>query len=104
MKGPSHRANRWLRLSVDVLEEAGKNADVLISSVGHSLYFPIETITEEEICAQMETNVLRTPLSHSRRPPLPAQSASLAALLTPGAVLLWKPKAASVLMLLQGRP
>ncbi|KAJ8120613.1 hypothetical protein ONZ43_g2721 [Nemania bipapillata] len=58
---------------VDQLEESGVHIDVLINNAGYCIYAPIETITEEEIRAQMETmyfgplRLIRAVLPHQRQ-------------------------------------
>ncbi|KAI5928243.1 NAD(P)-binding protein [Camillea tinctor] len=55
---------KWLKLDVDSpycgnivdeLEKSGEEVDVLVNNAGYSVYSPIETTTEEEVRAQMET-------------------------------------------------
>ncbi|KAH9983979.1 NAD(P)-binding protein, partial [Xylariaceae sp. FL0662B] len=61
------------KLLVDELEQSGEEIDVLINNAGYSIYSPIETITEEEIRAQMETmyfgplRLIRAVLPYQRR-------------------------------------
>ncbi|KAI8947770.1 NAD(P)-binding protein [Xylaria longipes] len=63
VKEVESKGGKWLRLDVtdpssgaivDDLEKAGEQIDVLINNAGFSIYAPIETITEDEIRAQME--------------------------------------------------
>ncbi|KAI1827279.1 NAD(P)-binding protein [Xylaria intraflava] len=64
VKEVESHGGRWLELNVDdpasgtiinELEESGEHIDVLINNAGYCIYAPIETITEDEIRAQMET-------------------------------------------------
>ncbi|KAI1436224.1 NAD(P)-binding protein [Xylaria sp. CBS 124048] len=64
VKEVESNGGKWIQLSVDDpasgniiddLEKSGERIDVLINNAGYSIYAPIETITEEEIRAQMET-------------------------------------------------
>jgi short-subunit dehydrogenase len=58
------KGGKWVQLDVDSpqsgdmiaeLEKNGTNIDVLVNNAGFSIYAPIETITDEEMRAQMET-------------------------------------------------
>ncbi|KAI1278270.1 hypothetical protein F5Y07DRAFT_361244 [Xylaria sp. FL0933] len=58
------KGGRWLQLDVndrssgDIingLEKSGERVDVLVNNAGYSIHAPIETITEDELRAQMET-------------------------------------------------
>ncbi|KAI0465615.1 NAD(P)-binding protein [Xylaria cf. heliscus] len=64
VKEVESNGGKWLQLNVDdpdsgniinALERSGERIDVLINNAGYSIYAPIETITEDEIRAQMET-------------------------------------------------
>ncbi|KAI0437526.1 putative short-chain oxidoreductase [Xylaria telfairii] len=64
VKEVESNGGKWLQLNVDdptsgnivhELEKSGEKVDVLINNAGYSIYAPIETITEDEIRAQMET-------------------------------------------------
>ncbi|KAI1312739.1 NAD(P)-binding protein [Xylaria venustula] len=64
VKEVESQGGKWIALDVDgpssdtivdELEKAGDQIDVLINNAGFSIYAPIETITEDEIRAQMET-------------------------------------------------
>ena len=55
---------KWIQLDVDSpqsgdtiaeLEKDGSKIDVLVNNAGFSIYAPIETMTDEEMRAQMET-------------------------------------------------
>ncbi|KAI1366446.1 hypothetical protein F5Y08DRAFT_301178 [Xylaria arbuscula] len=55
---------RWLRLDVndpssgklvEELENSGERIDVLVNNAGYSIHAPVETYTEDELHAQMET-------------------------------------------------
>lgn len=55
---------KWVQLDVDSpdsgsiiaeLEKNGSKIDVLVNNAGFSIYAPVETVTEEEVRAQMET-------------------------------------------------
>lgn len=58
------KGGKWLKLDVndtnsgefvDELEKSGEQIDVLVNNAGFSLHTPVETITEEETRALMET-------------------------------------------------
>ncbi|KAI0418778.1 NAD(P)-binding protein [Xylaria grammica] len=64
VKEVESKGGKWLQLNVDdpacgnivdELERSGERVDVLINNAGYSIYAPIETITEDEIRAHMET-------------------------------------------------
>ncbi|KAL4975943.1 hypothetical protein BDW66DRAFT_151479 [Aspergillus desertorum] len=40
---------------INELENSGERIDVLVNNAGHAIYAPVETVTEEEVNAQMET-------------------------------------------------
>ncbi|XDG04371.1 hypothetical protein ABKA04_003986 [Annulohypoxylon sp. FPYF3050] len=56
--------SKWLKLDVDdqesgklieSLESSGDHIDVLVNNAGYSIYGPVETLTEDEVRAQMDT-------------------------------------------------
>ncbi|KAL4991800.1 hypothetical protein BDW68DRAFT_198088 [Aspergillus falconensis] len=58
------RGGKWVQLDVDSpdsgnvineLEKSGEHVDVLVNNAGYAIYAPVETVTEEEVRAQMET-------------------------------------------------
>ena len=58
------KGGKWLKLDVnslssgefvDELENSGEQIDVLVNNAGYSIHAPVETFTEDEIRAQMET-------------------------------------------------
>ncbi|KAJ2994575.1 hypothetical protein NUW58_g1518 [Xylaria curta] len=64
VKEVESKGGKWLQLDVsapssgaiiDELEKAGERIDVLVNNAGFCIYAPVETITEDEIRAQMET-------------------------------------------------
>ncbi|KAI0885455.1 putative short-chain oxidoreductase [Annulohypoxylon maeteangense] len=74
--------SKWLKLDVDnqnsdkfieSLEESGDKIDVLVNNAGYSIYGPMETLTEEELRAQMDTlyfgpvRLIRAVLPHMRK-------------------------------------
>ncbi len=76
------KGGKWVRLDVDdagsgaiveALEKAGERIDVLVNNAGYSIHAPIETMTEDELRAQMETmyfgplRLIRAVLPHQRR-------------------------------------
>ncbi|OGM48262.1 short-chain oxidoreductase [Aspergillus bombycis] len=76
------KGGKWVQLDVDSaqsgdviteLEEGGEPIDVLVNNAGGSIYAPIETSTDEEIRAQMETmyfgplRLIRAVLPHMRQ-------------------------------------
>ncbi|KAE8408562.1 hypothetical protein BDV37DRAFT_296017 [Aspergillus pseudonomiae] len=76
------KGGKWVQLDVDSaensdvitkLEEGGEQIDVLVNNAGGSIYAPIETSTDEEIRAQMETmyfgplRLIRAVLPHMRQ-------------------------------------
>ncbi|KAI1462645.1 putative short-chain oxidoreductase [Annulohypoxylon moriforme] len=73
--------SKWLKLDVDdqnsgklieSLEESGDQIDVLVNNAGYSIFGPLETLTEEEVRAQMDTlyfgplRLIRAVLPHMR--------------------------------------
>lgn len=76
------KGGKWVRLDVDSpgsgnvideLERSGEQIDVLVNNAGYAIYAPIETATEEEVRAQMETmyfgplRLIRAVLPYMRR-------------------------------------
>ncbi|KAI0429051.1 hypothetical protein F5Y09DRAFT_311325 [Xylaria sp. FL1042] len=76
------KGGRWLQLDVndpssgeviDGLEKSGERIDVLVNNAGYSIHAPVETITEDELRAQMETmyfgplRLIRAVLPHQRK-------------------------------------
>ena len=76
------KGGKWVQLDVDSpqsgnviteLEKGGEQIDILVNNAGGSIYAPIETSTEEEIRAQMETmyfgplRLIRAVLPHMRQ-------------------------------------
>jgi short-subunit dehydrogenase len=76
------KGGKWIQLDVDSpqsgdviteLEKSGTTIDVLVNNAGFSIYAPIETVTEEELRAQMETmyfaplRLIRAVLPHMRQ-------------------------------------
>ncbi|KAL4753425.1 hypothetical protein BDW72DRAFT_191110 [Aspergillus terricola var. indicus] len=76
------KGGKWVRLDVDgpdggnvidELEKSGEQIDVLVNNAGYAIYAPVETTTEEEMRAQMETmyfgplRLIRTVLPYMRR-------------------------------------
>ncbi|KAI1173814.1 NAD(P)-binding protein [Nemania sp. FL0916] len=64
IKEVESKGGKWLQLDVNSLssgaiihdlEKAGEQIDVLVNNAGFSIYAPVETFTEDEIRAQMET-------------------------------------------------
>ncbi|KAI1142512.1 putative short-chain oxidoreductase [Hypoxylon sp. FL0543] len=60
----SRKGSKWLKLDVndresdkliESLESSGYEIDVLVNNAGYSIYGPMETLTEEEVRAMMET-------------------------------------------------
>ncbi|KAL6235701.1 hypothetical protein BDW75DRAFT_208795 [Aspergillus navahoensis] len=58
------KGGKWVQLDLDSpdsgnviheLEKNGEHIDVLVNNAGYAIYAPIETVTEEEARAQMET-------------------------------------------------
>ena len=76
------KGGKWLQLDVDSLnsaqlidevEKSGQEIDVLVNNAGYSIFTPIESATEEEIRAQMESmyfgplRLIRAVLPHMRK-------------------------------------
>lgn len=76
------KGGKWVQLDVDSaqsgnviseLEKNGTKIDVLVNNAGFSIYAPIETTTEDEARAQLETNyfgplrLIRAVLPHMRQ-------------------------------------
>ncbi|CAM1504620.1 Fc.00g022110.m01.CDS01 [Cosmosporella sp. VM-42] len=76
------KGGKWIQLDVnslssgdfiDELEKSGEEIDVLVNNAGYSIHAPVETFTEDEIRAQMETmyfaplRLIRAVLPHMRR-------------------------------------
>ncbi|KAL4770997.1 hypothetical protein BDW60DRAFT_191260 [Aspergillus nidulans var. acristatus] len=76
------KGGKWVRLDVDSpdggnvmdeLEKSGEQIDVLVNNAGYAIYAPVETATEEEVRAQMETmyfgplRLIRAVLPYMRR-------------------------------------
>ncbi|KAL4762309.1 SDR family oxidoreductase [Aspergillus foveolatus] len=76
------KGGKWVRLNVDSpdggnvideLEKSGEQIDVLVNNAGYAIYAPIETATEEEVRAQLETmyfgplRLIRAVLPYMRR-------------------------------------
>ena len=76
------KGGRWISLDVDSpssgdviteLEAAGEEIDVLVNNAGFSIFAPVETASEAEVRAQMETmyfgplRLIRAVLPHMRR-------------------------------------
>ncbi|KAL2824852.1 putative short-chain oxidoreductase [Aspergillus cavernicola] len=76
------KGGKWIQLDVDSpdsgdviteLESGGDHIDVLVNNAGGSIHAPIETFTEEEVRAQMETmyfgplRLIRAVLPHMRQ-------------------------------------
>lgn len=76
------KGGKWVQLDVESpqsgnviseLEKGGEQIDILVNNAGGSIYAPIETSTEEEIRAQMETmyfgplRLIRTVLPYMRQ-------------------------------------
>lgn len=64
VKEVESNGGRWLRLDVndyasgkaiEGLEKSGEKIDVLVNNAGYSIHAPVETYTEDELRAQMET-------------------------------------------------
>ncbi|KAL2841008.1 putative short-chain oxidoreductase [Aspergillus pseudoustus] len=76
------KGGKWIQLDLDSphsgdviteLERDGHNIDVLVNNAGYSIYAPVETFTEAEVRAQMETmyfgplRLIRAVLPHMRQ-------------------------------------
>lgn len=76
------KGGKWLQLDVDSpksgqliehLEKSGREIDVLVNNAGFSIHAPVETFTEDELCAQMETmyfgplRLIQAVLPHMRK-------------------------------------
>ena len=76
------KGGKWIQLDVDnpnstqvieTLENSGQEIDVLVNNAGYSIYAPVETITEEENRALMESmyfgplRLIRAVLPHMRK-------------------------------------
>ncbi|KAI0517960.1 hypothetical protein F5B22DRAFT_86029 [Xylaria bambusicola] len=64
VKEVESKGGRWLALDVndrssgqviEGLEKSGERIDVLVNNAGYSIHAPVETFTEDEVRAQMET-------------------------------------------------
>lgn len=76
------RGGKWIQLDVDdpnsgqmieEIEKSGQEIDVLVNNAGYSIYAPVETATEDETRALMESiyfgplRLIRTVLPHMRK-------------------------------------
>ncbi|KAI1420337.1 NAD(P)-binding protein [Xylaria sp. FL1777] len=82
VKEVESKGGKWLQLDVndpangkiiDELEKSGEHIDVLVNNAGYSIHGPVETITQDELRAQMETmyfgplRLIQAVLPHQRK-------------------------------------